>query len=147
MPHDSTPGFGDLLRNYRRAAGLTQEALAERAGLSVDGIQKLETGATHPYGDTAQRLAAVLQLTPEDKDHFLGVVRPVRRHGALRPDDPSPPLRQNLPTPVSSFVGRDEELTEVATRPAGTRMLTLTGVGGCGKTRLALEVARAVAPC
>jgi non-specific serine/threonine protein kinase len=145
MPHYSTPGFGDLLRKYRRAAGLTQEGLAERAGLSVNGIQKLERGATHPYRDTAQRLAAVLQLTPEDKDYFLGVVRPVRRHGALRPEEPSTPLRHNLPTPVSSFVGRDEELTEVAARLSGTRLLTLTGVGGCGKTRLGLEVARAVA--
>ena len=53
MLHHPTPGFGDLLRQYRQAAGLTQEALAERAGLSVHGIQKLERGVTHPYRDTA----------------------------------------------------------------------------------------------
>jgi transcriptional regulator with XRE-family HTH domain len=41
--------FGELLRRHRQAAGLTQQELAERAGLSVHGIQKLERGATHPY--------------------------------------------------------------------------------------------------
>ena len=48
MPADSTTAFGALLRQHRVAAGLTQEALAERAGLSVYGIQKLERGTTHP---------------------------------------------------------------------------------------------------
>ena len=52
--------------------------------------------------------------------------------------------RHNLPTSLSSFVGRERELADVQARLAGARLLTLTGVGGCGKTRLALEVARAV---
>jgi predicted ATPase len=49
-----------------------------------------------------------------------------------------------LPHRLSSFVGRDVERAEVAARLEGTRLLTLTGVGGCGKTSLALEVAREV---
>jgi transcriptional regulator with XRE-family HTH domain len=49
------PTFADLLRLYRQAAGLTQEQLAERADLSVHGIEKLERGAMHPYRDTARR--------------------------------------------------------------------------------------------
>jgi non-specific serine/threonine protein kinase len=52
--------------------------------------------------------------------------------------------RHNLPIAVTSFVGREQELAEVETRLSDVRVLTLTGVGGCGKTRLALEVARAV---
>jgi predicted ATPase len=47
---------------------------------------------------------------------------------------------------VSRFIGRDQEVADVAGRIAGARLVTLTGVGGCGKTRLALEVARAIAP-
>jgi predicted ATPase len=47
-----------------------------------------------------------------------------------------------LPAPLSSFVGREQELAQITVRLAGTRLLTLTGIGGCGKTRLALEVAR-----
>src|SRR5215204_2613937 len=48
----------------------------------------------------------------------------------------------NLPAPRSSFVGREQETEAVKSELAMTRLLTLTGVGGCGKTRLALEVAR-----
>src|SRR5918994_6958951 len=48
----------------------------------------------------------------------------------------------NLPAPRSSFVGRERETDEVKSELATTRLLTLTGAGGSGKTRLALEVAR-----
>lgn len=47
----------------------------------------------------------------------------------------------NLPLQLSSFVGREREMTEVERLLYGTRLLTLTGLGGCGKTRLALEAA------
>jgi predicted ATPase len=53
-------------------------------------------------------------------------------------------VRHNLPASLTSFIGRERELADVRARLARARLLTLTGVGGCGKTRLALEVARAV---
>jgi DNA-binding SARP family transcriptional activator len=75
--------------------------------------------------------------------------------GRFPPSEPAPsavdapaieePLdagRHNLPAPRSSFIGRERELREVKRDLAMTRLLTLTGAGGCGKTRLALEVAR-----
>jgi hypothetical protein len=46
-------------------------------------------------------------------------------------------VRHNLPASFTSFIGREQELTEVQARLAGARLVTLTGVGGCGKTRLA----------
>jgi predicted ATPase len=53
----------------------------------------------------------------------------------------------NLPRPASSFVGRDEELQEVLSRiEAGARLVTLTGPGGTGKTRLAIEAAASLVP-
>src|SRR5262249_36839792 len=56
--------------------------------------------------------------------------------------------RHNLPVQLTSFVGRERELAEVKDRlldgPAAARLLTLTGTGGCGKTRLALEVGNAL---
>src|SRR5258708_36668997 len=58
-----TPGFGRLLRKYRLAAGLTQDALAEHASLSVRGIADLERGARRfPYAEPVERLAAALHL-------------------------------------------------------------------------------------
>ncbi len=57
-------------------------------------------------------------------------------------DEPSDTARHNLPAPMTSFVGREQEMIEVKRALAMTRLLTLTGAGGSGKTRLALEVAR-----
>jgi hypothetical protein len=57
-------------------------------------------------------------------------------------EDPASLGRHNLPAPRTSFVGRQREVVEVKRALAMTRLLTLTGAGGCGKTRLALEVAR-----
>jgi predicted ATPase/class 3 adenylate cyclase len=63
-------------------------------------------------------------------------------------DEEFPPLKTiantNLPTPASSFLGRDDELAEAARELASTRLLTVTGPGGGGKTRFALELARRV---
>jgi len=54
--------------------------------------------------------------------------------------------RHNLPLMLSSFIGREDELAHLLPRIADTRLITLIGSGGCGKTRLALEVARAAQP-
>jgi non-specific serine/threonine protein kinase len=134
--------FGDLLRQHRLAAGLTQEALAERAGLSEQGIQKLERGVTHPYRETLQRLLGALTLSVDDQAQLrtAALVAPRSRRilGAAEA------AHHNLPIPVTSFIGREQELQEVVHRLNDTPLLTLTGIGGCGKTRLALEVARSV---
>jgi predicted ATPase/DNA-binding CsgD family transcriptional regulator/transcriptional regulator with XRE-family HTH domain len=140
--HD-LPLFGELLRRYRLAAGLTQEALARQAGLSARGIADLERGARRsPYPDTIQRLAEALLL---DATQRASLGTAARRASALIPNlrgAPGGESRHNLPASLTSFVGRDCELADVQARLADARLLTLTGVGGCGKTRLALEVAR-----
>jgi predicted ATPase/DNA-binding CsgD family transcriptional regulator/Tfp pilus assembly protein PilF/DNA-binding XRE family transcriptional regulator len=139
--------FGGLLRQHRLASGLTQEVLAARAGLSAHGIQKLEHGVTRPYRATVQRLALALALSPADQVGFWAAGQPAPRRRHLRAPvavAPKPAGRHNLPTPLTSLIGRERELTDVRARLSGARLLTLTGVGGCGKTRLALEVARTV---
>lgn len=60
--------FGTLLRDFRLAAGLSQETLAERAGMSAGGISFLERGVRRaPYRDTVALLAAGLDLSPENR--------------------------------------------------------------------------------
>src|SRR5262249_27336482 len=122
--------FGELLRRHRQAAGLTQQELAERAGLSVHGIQKLERGVTHPYRDTVRGLVAALNLEADDQARVRALVAPVRGHGATAPtssvsDEP----RHNLPLPVTSLIGREAATREVTELLTGTLLLTLTGVG------------------
>src|SRR5262245_38180820 len=136
-PQVAMPNLGDVLRRHRLAAGLTQESLAERAGLSVHGIQKLEAGATHPYRDTVERLIVALDLRGDDQEDFRSVARPApRRNHAARSDSTSAKhaARHNLALQLTSFVGREEELAAVRERllnPAA-RLLTLTGPGGVG---------------
>src|ERR687897_1388855 len=82
-------------------------------------------------------------ITPEQPQNprRLRAVEPAEAEPAPRsPERPS----HNLPSELSSFVGREEELTEVKRLLENNRLLTLTGSGGCGKTRLALAAARKV---
>ena len=63
-----------------------------------------------------------------------------------RPDGRLPPREHNLPAEVASFVGRERELAAIHDTLVRTRLLTLTGVGGCGKTHLALRAAADLVP-
>ena len=140
--------FGAELRRRRQAAGLTQEALAERAGLSARGISDLERGLKRsPYPDTVARLADALGLSEAERAALATAAG--RRLGGGRqfaPVDPLAPIPP--PTPLTSLVGREPEVAEIAAllRDPAVRLLTLTGPGGVGKTRLAMRVAEAVQP-
>jgi transcriptional regulator with XRE-family HTH domain len=123
--------FGELLRRFRMVAGLTQEELAERAGLSGRGVQDLERGLRRsPYPDTTRRLAEALQLTPQDRARFRAAAEPrMRPRSASEP--PGSRRRHNLPMPRTSFLGRDRERQVVTDRLQRARLVTLTGIGGC----------------
>jgi predicted ATPase/DNA-binding XRE family transcriptional regulator len=139
--------FGDLLREYRVAAGLTQEALAERAGLSTRGISDLErTIRRAPRRDTIRLLAEALSLAgPERAALAAAAVRP-RAMKTTPGTAPAGTISEaRLPTPASSFIGRASEIEEVRTLLRTRRLVTLLGPGGCGKTRLAIEALRDVA--
>ena len=132
--------FGDLLRRYRLAAGLTQEALAERTGLSVRGLSDLERGARRtPQSGTVRRLLRALDLSEAERAD-LQAVRERRAVANASRAGRQPP--SNLPAPLTSFVGREHELAEVGRLLDSSRLLTLVGPGGVGKSRLALEAAR-----
>src|SRR5437016_2038065 len=80
MPLNSPPAFEELLRQYRAAAGLTQEELAEAARLSARAISDLERGVKHrPHGYTVERLAAALGLSAADRAAFADASRRVGR--------------------------------------------------------------------
>ena len=143
--------FGDLLRERRVVAGLTQEELAERAGLSVRGISDLERGArARPHRDTLLRLADALAIQGAARAAFVGAARQAPRglSGAARTIAGTGPATQaRLPSPPGSLFGRDVELVRLdeLLREAASRLVTLTGPGGAGKTRLALAAAATAA--
>ncbi|HEY1294256.1 MAG TPA: helix-turn-helix domain-containing protein, partial [Chloroflexota bacterium] len=76
--------FGALLRSYRVEAGLTQAALAERAGLSVRAVQHLEAGRGQPYQDTARRLADALPLDLAAREALQAASEPTPRRRSRR---------------------------------------------------------------
>ena len=131
--------FGELLRRHRLAAGLTQEALAERTGLSVRGLSDLERGTRRmPHPGTVQRLARALNLSDAERADLQGIRD---RRAAASANRARRPLPSNLPAPLTGFIGRERELAEVGRLLDCCRLLTLVGPGGVGKSRLGLEVA------
>ena len=138
------PGsFGAQLKALREAAGFTQEELATIAGLSVHAVSALERGERRrPHVETVRALSAALDLTGPTRDALLGSARAFSENAAV--DELS---AVSLPLALTALLGRDADLQTVRSWLAdqGARLITVTGPGGAGKTRLALEVARGIA--
>lgn len=138
------PGsFGAQLKVLRETAGYTQEELATIAGLSVHAVSALERGQRRrPHVETVRALSAALDLTGDIRDALIGSARaPVPSAAADELSDTS------LPVILTALLGRDAEMETLRrwlTDPTA-RLITLTGPGGSGKTRLAIELARAIA--
>jgi predicted ATPase/DNA-binding XRE family transcriptional regulator len=137
------PGsFGAQLKALREAAGYTQEELATIAGLSVHGVSALERGERRrPQVETVRALSAALDLTGPTRDALLASARAPALAATF--DELS---GVSLPLPLTALLGREADvqtLRQWLADPA-TRLITLIGPGGVGKTRLALELARAI---
>ncbi len=137
-------GVAQLLRRFRRRSGLTQEALAERSGLSVEGIRALEGGRRrHPRVQTVEALIEGLRLPANDAGLFRRTARRV---------DGETGIPQQLPPPIADFTGRADRLDELlrilrepqAVAPAVV-VSAIGGMGGVGKTTLAVHAAQLVA--
>lgn len=151
---ESAETFGEYLKYLRRRAYLTQEELARAVGYSREQITRLERNQRLP-DSTALRALFLPALDLEPNSTQTARLLELAAAARSGPDAP----RQNLPLELNSFVGRQREIQELtAMLAAGTfgigekgggglpasarhRLITLTGVGGTGKTRLALRVA------
>ena len=143
--------FGQRVRQHRRELDLTQEDFAQRVGIATETVSKIERGERRPSKHVAERMAQVLELSAGDRPAFVRAARALLNDSAdtLAPP-PSAALsavaaprrpRVNLPTPTTALVGRATELAELERllSDPDCRLLTVSGPGGIGKTRLAIE--------
>jgi predicted ATPase/tetratricopeptide (TPR) repeat protein/transcriptional regulator with XRE-family HTH domain len=146
--------FGVWLQKRRRALDLTQAELAQLAGCSVSALRKIEADERRPSKQLAGLLADCLEIPLEDKPNFIKIARgemllerlnvagtSTNIRSLLTPK--SQPAQANLPSPSTPFIGRQAELSvmEQLLRDPQCRLLTIAGLGGMGKTRLAIEAA------
>ena len=153
--------FNEWLKRRRKALDMTQDELATRAGCSVSALRKIESGERRPSKQLAALLAKALEIPPQDQPVFLRVARGelnLARLGQPSPDPthptagiaslhqaaaPPPIAHQRIPLQATPLIGREAELAamEQLFSDPQCRLLTLTGIGGIGKTRLAIEFA------
>jgi predicted ATPase/DNA-binding SARP family transcriptional activator/DNA-binding NarL/FixJ family response regulator len=148
--------------NVRAAIEAFREAVAAEPTHeeAQQGLMRLYAGtgqrhqALRQYEQLGQALGRELDAQPDTESRRLHeeILAGRTPTPAVAPRPASPPLaelpdaagRHNLPDALTSFVGREREVVEVERLSGAARLLTLTGAGGSGKTRLALEVARAL---
>ena len=119
MAGETNLPFGELLKEHRLAAGLTQEALAERAAVSTRGIQALERGVNQPLRDTARRLIEALDLDDRERARIQAAATPAPR--------------RRLTSPVAPVVQRDgpeNDQPAAPTLPAGMLIFLIADVRG-----------------
>jgi transcriptional regulator with XRE-family HTH domain len=137
---DTVTHFGPLLRRHRSDAGLTQRVLADLSTVSIRAIRDLELGKAQPRPDTVRLLTGALRLGGNASDN-LELAAGGRAGRALRED--YGPRIAAPPTVLTPMFGRDTELGAIIRELASGngRLLTLHGLPGVGRTRLAAAVA------
>lgn len=144
--------FGTWLRLKRKSLDLTREALADRVGCSAATIRKLEAEERRPSAQIAERLADIFEIPSHERSSFLRFARGDQAAFNIDHVEASPwqapgiATRLNLPATVTSLVGRQKEIADLHAyllKP-DTRLITLVGPPGIGKTRLSIEIARKI---
>ena len=135
------PSFGVLLKQYRQAAGMSQERLAERAGLSARAISDLERGVNRtPRQETLDLLAQALRLPPRKRALLAASARLTSDLADAWEQAHSP---HHVPASLTALIGREAEVTRATLllERKEVRLLTLIGPSGVGKTRLGVQIA------
>jgi predicted ATPase/transcriptional regulator with XRE-family HTH domain len=145
--------FGNWIKTRRKALDLTQKQLADLVGCSMSMIFKIESDQRRPSRQIAELIAHHLDIPTNQRAAFLDIARQKKNLTYLE-DLSAPPLPEfppkqkpayrKLPSSPTPFIGREHETSTIINQllEPNCRMLTLTGPGGIGKTRLAIEVGK-----
>ncbi|HEX8732535.1 MAG TPA: tetratricopeptide repeat protein [Ktedonobacterales bacterium] len=144
MSQPQPPSLALALQQRRTARGLTQEELAERAGVSVRTLSDIERGVSRfPHRDTLRLLGEALDLTPDEIVALQQVARhpPIASVSGSVANQPS-----RAPDEETPLIGREREVQALRQMLTDGQhhLITLTGPAGIGKTRLALTLAQSL---
>ncbi|TCC35576.1 ATP-binding protein [Kribbella speibonae] len=136
--------FGAVLRRFRKAAGFSQEKLAELSAVSVEAVKTLEAGRRrHPRPQTVKLLSDGLGLTEDERAELVAAATRSRT---------TRQVPEQLPDDLQDFSGRDQQVDNVEklflsgeSRQGVVVISALAGMGGIGKTALGVHVAHRVA--
>ncbi len=141
--------LGAWIQERRKYLRLSQAVLAGKVGRTTDLISKIERGQRGVSPQLTPRLIQAFDLNEEERAGFARLVQ--EAHGEILMDHPPPlPVAVNiappagLPTPNTALIGREAEIKKgvARLRETQTRLLSLTGPPGVGKTRIGIEIAR-----
>ena len=138
--------FGEWLKRRRGAGGWTQKQLAQQINCSISALRKMEAEERRPSMETIHQLAEVFDIPQEERKPFVRFARGdwqavssiETKDAPWRASKVVP--RSNLPTSMTSFIGREKEIDEVANLLTKYRLVSLAGAGGVGKSRLSQQV-------
>ena len=140
--------FGEWLKRRRRGLGWTQQQFAAQIHCSTVMLKKIEAEERRPSAQIVEQLAEVFNIPPNEQTAFLRFARGDWKSAPTLQSEEAPwrisiPVpRSNLPVPLTSFIGREKQVEEIIQLLNKNRLVTLTGIGGIGKTRLAIHVAK-----
>ncbi len=137
--------FGEWLQRRRGAEGWTQKQLAQKINCSISTLRKLESEERRPSVQVVERLAVIFSTPQNEHKSFLRFARGDWQAFSNEETTDAPwrishPAASNLPASLSSFVGRKKEQVEILNLLTKSRLVTLAGVGGIGKTRISLQI-------
>src|SRR5688572_31714916 len=130
MPMDNQApeeiSFGEWLHQRRRMLDLTQQALADQVGCARITLRRIESGALKPSKELALILLEKLNVPPEEHGAWLRFSRGLSGFPERSVDSFASKPRTNLPTSLTSFIGREKEQAEITKLIAKNRLVTLT---------------------
>ena len=144
MPKDNKVpeeiSFGEWLHQRRRMLDLTQQALADQVGCARITLRRIESGALKPSKELSLILLEKLGIPETERPQWVLFARGVSAFPAKPNNSFTNKPLTNLPSSLTNFIGRENELTEITRMIAKNRFVTLIGAGGIGKTSLSLQV-------
>jgi predicted ATPase/DNA-binding XRE family transcriptional regulator len=131
--------FGKWLRKQRRVLDLSRQAFANQVGCAEVTLRRIEAGTLKPSTELASLLLEKLGIPETERPQWISFARGLTGFPPSTIASSNKPIT-NLPSPLTTFIGREKEQADVIQLITKHRLVTLTGSGGVGKTRFAIKI-------